>query len=145
MSTFFQLDEQRLRGLETMLADSMPLSTIERGWDYYRREKVLSVQVMDGTAIYGTVRGTEIYAVTLDTDILSLVHVHVLITGTVNIWLLFFILIMLMQVKVRMRFITGCSMAPNWFRSSRLQKPFRIRRNSRLLRALAGRNGAAAW
>ena len=68
MSTFFQLDEQRLRGLETMLAESMPLSTIERGWDYYRREKVLSVQVMDGTAIYGTVRGTEIYAVTLDTD-----------------------------------------------------------------------------
>ncbi|BBH18728.1 hypothetical protein Back11_00730 [Paenibacillus baekrokdamisoli] len=68
MSTFFQLDEERLRGLEEKLASSMPLPMLERGWDYYRREKVLSVQVMDGTAIYGTVRETEIYAVTLDTD-----------------------------------------------------------------------------
>ncbi|REE86149.1 SWIM zinc finger protein [Paenibacillus taihuensis] len=41
---------------------------LERGFDYYRREKVLSVQVMEGSSIYGAVKGTVIYAVTLDTD-----------------------------------------------------------------------------
>ncbi|WP_274649668.1 SWIM zinc finger family protein [Paenibacillus humicola] len=68
MSAYFLLDEQRLRSMETKLAEVMPISMLERGWDYYRREKVLSVQVMDGASIYGAVRGADIYAVTLDGD-----------------------------------------------------------------------------
>ncbi|SEN74052.1 SWIM zinc finger domain-containing protein [Paenibacillus sp. OV219] len=68
MSTFFQLDEHRLQALEKAIASSIPLEVLERGFDYYRREKVLSVQVMEGGSIYGAVKGTVIYAVTLDTD-----------------------------------------------------------------------------
>lgn len=65
---FFQLDAERLQRMEGVLADRIPLHLLERGWDYYRRDKVLSVQVMNGSAIYGTVRGSAIYAVTLDGD-----------------------------------------------------------------------------
>jgi hypothetical protein len=68
MSGFFQLDEQKLQAMESKLAGVMPLSMLEKGWDYYRREKVLNVQVMDGNAIYAAVRGTDVYAVTLDAD-----------------------------------------------------------------------------
>ncbi|QHW33513.1 SWIM zinc finger family protein [Paenibacillus rhizovicinus] len=68
MSTFFQLDDGRLRALESAIASSIPLDVLERGFDYYRREKVLSVQVMEGFSIYGVVKGTAIYAVTLDSD-----------------------------------------------------------------------------
>ncbi|MBP3961933.1 SWIM zinc finger family protein [Paenibacillus lignilyticus] len=68
MSTFFQLDEQRLQALETAVASSIPLEVMQLGFDYYRREKVLSVQVMEGTSVYGTVRDAAIFAVTLDCD-----------------------------------------------------------------------------
>ncbi|MBW7456708.1 SWIM zinc finger domain-containing protein, partial [Paenibacillus sepulcri] len=71
MSGFFQLDEQRLHAFESKLADVMPVPNLEKGWDFYRREKVLNVQVMDGSAIYGAVRDTDIYAVTLDADDIS--------------------------------------------------------------------------
>lgn len=65
---FFRLDAKRLQRMEDELADMIPLQLLERGWDYYRRGKVQSVQVMGGAAIYGTVRGKAIYAVTLDGD-----------------------------------------------------------------------------
>jgi hypothetical protein len=68
MSAYFLLDEERLRSMEQKIADVMRIETLERGWDYFRREKVLSVQVMDGSAIYGAVRGSDVYAVTLDAD-----------------------------------------------------------------------------
>ncbi|NBD27341.1 SWIM zinc finger family protein [Paenibacillus glycinis] len=68
MSTFFQLDEGRLRALAAAIANSVPLDVLEKGFDYYRREKVLSVQVMEGFSVYGVVQGTAIYAVTLDSD-----------------------------------------------------------------------------
>lgn len=68
MSNFFQLDDGRLRTLETAFASKFPLDVLEKGFDYYRREKVLSVQVMEGFSVYGVVKGTAIYAVTLDSD-----------------------------------------------------------------------------
>jgi hypothetical protein len=68
MSAYFLLDEERLRSMERKLSELMRLEVLERGWDYYRREKVLTVQVMDGSAIYGAVRGSDVYAVTLDAD-----------------------------------------------------------------------------
>ncbi|RAP77459.1 SWIM zinc finger family protein [Paenibacillus montanisoli] len=68
MSTFFQLDDQRLHILETAVASSIPLEVLQLGFDFYRREKVLTVQVMDGTSVYGTVRDAAICAVTLDCD-----------------------------------------------------------------------------
>ncbi len=68
VSTFFQLDDQRLHTLETAVASSIPLEVLQLGFDFYRREKVLSVQVMDGTSVYGTVRDAAICAVTLDCD-----------------------------------------------------------------------------
>ncbi|WP_219838361.1 SWIM zinc finger domain-containing protein [Paenibacillus sp. R14(2021)] len=68
MSTFFRLDDGRLQALEAALASSIPLDVLERGFDYYRREKVLSIQVMESSSIYGVVKGTAIYAVTLDSD-----------------------------------------------------------------------------
>ncbi|GGD50369.1 SWIM zinc finger family protein [Paenibacillus nasutitermitis] len=71
MSGSFQLDGQRLHAFESKLAGVMPVPMLEKGWDYFRREKVLNVQVMNGSAIYGAVRGTQIYAVTLDTDDIS--------------------------------------------------------------------------
>ncbi|MCQ6559750.1 hypothetical protein NNL21_13695 [Paenibacillus mendelii] len=68
MDTYFRLDDGLRKAMERQLLETIPLHLLERGWDYYRREKVLSVQVMDGTSIYGTVRDTEIYAVTIDAD-----------------------------------------------------------------------------
>ncbi|MBM7569214.1 SWIM zinc finger family protein [Paenibacillus sacheonensis] len=68
MSTFFQLDDGRLRALGAAIASSVPLDVLEKGFDYYRREKVLSVQVVESTSVYGVVKGTAIYAVTLDSD-----------------------------------------------------------------------------
>lgn len=68
MSTFFRLNEDRLQAMETAIAAGIPLDVLEKGYDYYRREKVLSVEVMDGSSIYGVVKGTAIYAVTLDGD-----------------------------------------------------------------------------
>ncbi|SFJ05141.1 SWIM zinc finger [Paenibacillus sp. UNC496MF] len=68
MSTFFQLEDGRLRALEAAIASGIPLDVLEKGFDYYRREKVLSVQAMEGFSVYGVVKGTAIYAVTLDSD-----------------------------------------------------------------------------
>ncbi|UVI28591.1 hypothetical protein [Paenibacillus spongiae] len=68
MDTYFRLKDGLRKTMEQQLLVTIPLPLLERGWDYYRREKVLSVQVMDGSSIYGTVRDSEIYAVTLDAD-----------------------------------------------------------------------------
>lgn len=68
MYTRFQLNDGLDESLEAQLAEVMPAEMLERGWDYFRREKVRSVEVMNGTSIYGSVKGETVYAVTLDAD-----------------------------------------------------------------------------
>ncbi|MBB3113601.1 hypothetical protein FHS18_005714 [Paenibacillus phyllosphaerae] len=68
MHTRFRLDDGLDEKLESQLAEVMPAEMQERGWDYYRREKVRAVEVMNGTSIYGSVNGTKVYAVTIDAE-----------------------------------------------------------------------------
>jgi len=68
MVSYFRIGDDERRTLETRLAGAIPQHLLERGWDFFRREKVLSVQAVDGSSIYGTVRNPEIVAVTIDTE-----------------------------------------------------------------------------
>ncbi|MFD0712391.1 hypothetical protein [Paenibacillus sp. GCM10027626] len=68
MISYFRLSEEKRISLENRFAGTMPQHLLERGWDLYRREKVLSVQAVVGHSIYGVVKAPEIVAVTLDTE-----------------------------------------------------------------------------
>lgn len=62
------LDNKLQETLESSLKEQMNETIIKRGWEYYRSGHVKNVKLADEGTLYGTVQGSEIYAVVLDAD-----------------------------------------------------------------------------
>ncbi|AJY73594.1 SWIM zinc finger family protein [Paenibacillus beijingensis] len=52
--------------LEEQLMDELPSVMIERGWNYFRKEKASGIRLAGDHTLEGIVRGSDLYAVTLD-------------------------------------------------------------------------------
>lgn len=62
-----KLDETLRNRLESSLQENIAKAAIERGWDYYRNDRVMSIKLIDGDTLFAGVRGaSEIYMVGLD-------------------------------------------------------------------------------
>ncbi|MBD3919804.1 SWIM zinc finger family protein [Paenibacillus sp. PR3] len=66
MDSLFQTEQMLLLALETELAQHLSPAIVDRGWDYYIKDRVQHIKLMDGDTLIGAVRGSDMYSVMLD-------------------------------------------------------------------------------
>ncbi|WP_181438644.1 SWIM zinc finger family protein [Paenibacillus sambharensis] len=63
-----RLADEQVDFLQSAIATLIVPTIMERGWDYYRKRKVMVTEVVEGNAVYGAVSGESVYGVMLDAD-----------------------------------------------------------------------------
>ncbi|MCF2943056.1 SWIM zinc finger family protein [Paenibacillus tarimensis] len=63
-----RLADEQVDFLQSAIATLIVPNIMERGWDYYRKRKVMVTEVVEGNAVYGAVSGESVYGVMLDAD-----------------------------------------------------------------------------